>query len=187
MCSEWVAALGPYVVAIAILFGATAAFCGFRVANKTLKLERFRTAATLKLDKFRTAATLMDQKNGHVTRYFGAVVLSELAAQSPDEYEDRVIKGFLAFLKHPPFFADTKDSPKRETDYESVDTVEVVNFLNSRPKSRRTLYRQLPDRAPFKIDDDYCVVPNPGNHSYDAWLQKMEGREPEYDPCDRQG
>lgn len=184
MCSARVAALGPYFVAGAILIGARAAYRGFRVVKESLELERDRTKATLELERFRTEATLMDSKNGHVTRYFGAVILSEMATRLPNEYEERVIKGFFAHLKHPPFFADTKDLSKKETDYESVDTVEVVNFLNSLPKSRRTQYRQLPNWGPFKLDDDYCVVPNPRNHSYDAWLHRMEGREPEYDPCE---
>ena len=98
---------------------------------------------TLKLNRFHNGATLLDGKMGHVARYSGVLLLIELARQYPEEYEERVTKGLLAFLKHPPFFSGTKDRLNRETDYESVDTVEVINFLNSVSDRRRSEYSQF--------------------------------------------
>ena len=165
MCLETLTAFGNYVVAAAIAFGAWAAHCGIKVARQTLRLNRFHNGASL-----------LDGKKDHVVRYSGALLLIELATQHREEYEERVAKGFLAFLKHPPCFGGT-----RETDYESVDTVAVKDFLNSLSNCRREQYSRFEPEHPFMLDDGNRVVPNPHSPCFTAWLKRMNGRNP-YDP-----
>ena len=141
-----------------------------------LLLGAFLALKTLRLDRFRSGSDLIGHKS-HVSRYAGVCVLIDLYNQWPHTHRANVEKAFFAFLKHPPHFTDNQ---KKDTDYESIDTVAVVNFLNSRRRSQRALFPRLPPERPFKLDDDHCVIPNAGHRSYTAWLDRM-GRAPDYD------
>ena len=157
----------PIISAIASVIGAIVLSFGVCLAWRTLALDRFRTAANLMAS------------HSHVSRYHGVLRLAELWKDK--QHRRMVEKSFFAFLKHPPHFAGTESL----TDYESIDTVEVVNFLNSRCRSARKRYPPLPSWAPFRLDEDHFVIANETHSSYNGWLQRTKGVDPEYAPRDK--
>ena len=143
----------PLIAILVTAYGAWVAFRRFRVADKN-RLE----------DQFIIGAKLLDYKaipTAYVGRTAGAVALADLALKEPDDYDERVMRVFQAFLDFPPRYGENHEH-EGQVDYTSIDTVTIVETIAKRQKGARDRYpMRLTRRRPFRVNAEGNVEPNP--------------------------
>lgn len=169
-----------------VIVGGVAAFIlavrRIRIAEKNLRQEHFKIAGEL----------LAPRDHGYASRVAGAVMMAEIARKDPRNYEKPVMRAFEAFLEHPPRYADIRvhqvgvalGDQKKMIDYESRDTVTIIEAIRERTHKQRCVYPNftLSAEAPFVLwEDDKHIICNPTNLSYGPWKQRHGGRSPSYE------
>lgn len=119
--------------------------------------------------------------NSIAVRLGAIYALIEMADLYPESVRPRVAKMFQAHLTYPPTFASSRGEHfKGKVDYESPDTVEIINLTNPgrlKPYSDNIV---LPSETPFCIENGK-VKANPVYEDYEDW-RYAEKRTPTYQP-----
>ena len=176
---EYLEAAYHAFVALGGGFALVFAFKRIKIAERNLKQERFKTAGEL----------LALKGHAYASRVAGAVMMAEIARDDPENYEKPVMRAFEAFLEHPPRYASVSIYPDREEpeskmiDYESRDTVTIIEAIRERTSAQRREYKtiELSENAPFILWKDRYIYCNAENCSYNQWRSQHGGRCPSYE------
>jgi len=135
------------------LFALITAYRRFEVADRNRREDQFMKGAELLDSKVRGTS--------YIGRTAGAVTLADLALRHPDEYDERVMRVFQAFLDFPPRYGKNQEK-EGQVDYTSIDTVTIVDNINKRKDRERKNYCiRLTEGRPFRVSDSGNVEKNP--------------------------
>ena len=180
MKEEWTDYLEVAYQAFIIVGGIAAFFLALKrikIAEKNLRQEHFKIAGEL----------LASKDHGYASRVAGVVMMAKIARKDPSNYERPVMRAFEAFLTYPPKYSDiylNEGGTKQERmiDYESRDTVTIIEAIRERTRKQRSLYNfVLPIEAPFILLDKKHIIGNSANPSYGKWVILHNGRRPSYE------
>ena len=148
------------VVLIVALLAGYLTVWRLRIADSARRQERFRLAAEL----------LDPNRSSYVSRVAGVVVMGQIADEDPAGYREPTARAFMAWLAYPATFGE--GPYKGIVDYESAETVAIVEWLNERKLAGRYRGALLPHFAPFHVSPDGYVVPNAAHESCRYWIDQ---------------